>query len=377
MIYLDNSATTFPKPQIVKRAVLSGMEHSANPGRSGHELSLKAAEMIYRARRKTADFFGLEDDTKVIFTLNCTSALNIVMKGILKPGDHVIVSNLEHNAVMRPLEKLHENGVTYSKAEVFAEDDEKTIASFRREMNSKTKMIICTHASNVWGIRLPIERLCALAHEYGLLFMADTAQSAGVIEINMKKYEYDFICSAGHKGLYGPMGTGILAMSGRVMPDTLTEGGTGSHSILLKQPEELPDRYESGTQNLSGIAGLGAGIDFVQSRNIQKISNHEFALIQYLYSALEKMPNILLYTPKPTPEYFVPILSFNLKNKDSEETAELLNRNGIAVRAGLHCCPAAHSAFGTLETGTVRISPSVFTSHHDIERLIYLIRKIS
>lgn len=377
MIYLDNSATTFPKPSVVTNSIKTSFEYSANPGRSGHELSIKAAQVIYDARKSIADFFCAENDTNVIFTLNCTSALNIVMKGILKSGDHVVVSNLEHNAVMRPLEKLHEKGITYSIAETVMEDDNKTVASFRREINSKTRMMICTNASNVWGMRLPIERLCFLAHEYGLIFVVDAAQSAGIIPINMKEDKYDFICTAGHKGLYGPMGTGLMVMSGKIHPDTLIEGGTGSNSILLTQPDELPDKYESGTQNLLGIVGLNAGINFVKKKSISKISHHEFSLIQQLYKSLEKMQNIYLYTPIPTPEYFVPILSFNIKNIDSEEVASLLSKKGFAVRAGLHCCPSAHKAFGTIKTGTVRISPSIFTTHNDIEKLVYTIKKIS
>ncbi|MBR2177315.1 MAG: aminotransferase class V-fold PLP-dependent enzyme [Clostridia bacterium] len=375
MIYLDNSATTYPKPSAVAAAVSSTIKASANPGRSGHSMSLAAAEKIYAARRTAADFFSAADETRVIFTPGCTFGLNAAIKGLLSPGDHVVVSNLEHNAVMRPLETLRAKGIDITKAEAFAADDEKTVDSFRHSINAKTKMIICTHASNVWGIRFPIERLCALAHAYGLIFITDAAQSAGIVPISMND-GYDIVCTAGHKGLYGPMGTGIMLLSENIMPATIIEGGTGSNSVSLLQPEDLPDRYESGTPNLPGIAGLKAGIDFIRSKGTESVAQHEFRLIGELYRAFEKLPNIRLYTPFPDPEHFVPVLSFNVEGYDSEDIAAFLNNHGIAVRAGLHCAPSAHEAFGTLSTGAVRISPSVFTRHSDIERLVFTIKKL-
>ncbi len=376
MIYLDNSATTYPKPQSVQSAVTSAMRTSANPGRSGHRMSLAAAETIYSARRTAARFFGMENEEKVIFTPNCTTSLNMAVKGLLQSGDHVVVSSLEHNAVMRPLERMKNQGISYTKAEVFAGNDDKTVDSFRHAMNGLTKMIVCTHASNVWGIRLPIERLCALAHAYGLLFIVDAAQSAGVIPIDMHE-GYDAVCIAGHKGLYGPMGTGIMLLSENMTMKTIIEGGTGSNSFSLEQPEDLPDRFESGTPNFPGIAGLKKGIEFVESRTPEKIAAHEFRLIRYLYRKLEKLPKIKLYTPMPDERYFVPVLSFNADGHDSEEIAAILNKNGIAVRAGLHCAPNAHEAMGTLEYGAVRISPSVFTSMNDMDRLAYILSRLS
>ncbi len=375
MIYLDNSATTYPKPQSVRDACALALRTSANPGRSGHELSIRASEEIFRARQAAARFFNAPSESSVIFTLNCTTAINTVIKGLLKNGDHVVVSELEHNAVMRPLERMKAQGVSYTAAKVFAGDNDRTVDSFRQAINMRTKMIICTHASNVWGIRLPVERLAALAHEYGLTIAVDAAQSAGVLPIDLMDSGIDYLCAAGHKGLYGPMATGILVVAGDKIPEPLTEGGTGSYSVSFEQPSELPDRLESGTPDLSGIAGLRAGIEFVSRKGTDKISAHEFMLIKRMYRGLEQDKNIILYLPEPEPVHYVPIVSFNIKNTDSETAAKLLNRYGIAVRAGLHCSPAAHRAFDTAEKGAIRISPSAFTSVRDIDNAISAVRK--
>ena len=370
MIYLDNSATSFPKPQRVREAAAAAVNNAANPGRSGHALSIRASEEIYRARKTAAALFKAGDESDVVFTLNCTSAINTVLKGVLKSGDHVLVSSLEHNAVMRPLECLKKTGVTYSEVQVYPFDNDRTVDSFRKSINSRTKMIVCTQASNVWGIRLPVERLAALAHEYGLLIAVDAAQSAGVIPIDLKDSKVDYLCLAGHKGLYGPMGTGMLIINSGTVPESLIEGGTGSNSLSFEQPDELPDRLESGTPNVSGIAGLRAGMEFVMQNTPEKIAAHEFMLIKRLYRGLSSMKGIELYLPEPAPDFFVPILSFNFEGADSETAASVLNRHGIAVRAGLHCSPLAHKMAGTLERGAVRISPSIFTSPSDIDRTL-------
>lgn len=373
MIYLDNSATTFPKPLSVINAVNESMRYySANPGRSGHSLSLKAAQHIYDCRRVVCKLFNVNDESKVIFTSGCTHSLNTVIKGILKKGDHCVISALEHNSVLRPLEKLKERGVSYTVATVYPEDDEKTIDSFRQSFTEKTKLVVCTHASNVFGIRLPVERICALCHTYGILFCLDAAQSAGVFNIDVDNQGYDFVCCAGHKGLYGPMGVGVLIINTDVLPDSLIEGGTGSESQNLSQPDFTPDRYESGTLNVPGICGLKRGIDFVLSKKIMNIANKEMAHIRMLYHHLSKNKNIKLYTNMPTLEYYAPVLSFSVAGKTSEQVASYLNsRHNIAVRAGLHCAPLAHKMMNTLDNGTVRVSVSDFTTVNDIKKLIY------
>lgn len=376
MIYLDNSATSYPKPQTVREAAAYAVRNYSNPGRSGHKLSLAASEEIFSARKAAAELFNAEKSENVVFTLNCTAAINTVIKGILKSGDHVVVSDLEHNSVMRPLEGMKRLGVTCTAARVYPCDDDKTLASFRDAINARTRMIVCTQASNVWGVRLPVERISAMAHEYGITILVDAAQSAGVIPIDLKNSRIDYLCAAGHKGLYGPMGTGILIVSGGQVPESLTQGGTGSSSDSFVQPEQLPDRLESGTPNVSGIAGLRAGMDFVMKRSPESIAGHEFRLIRRLYRSLSKTDGIRLYMPEPDEDHFVPILSFNIEGMDSESAGQLLSGRGIAVRAGLHCSPAAHKAAGTLETGAVRVSPSVFTSENEIDRLVYEVRRI-
>ena len=376
MIYLDNAATTFPKPLSVRNAAAEASLSAANPGRSGHKPSVRAAEEIYRARKTAAELFHASEPSKVIFTVNCTTALNTVMKGVLKSGDHVVVSELEHNAVMRPLTALKERGVSYSIAKVYPEDNDSTVDAFRRSINAKTRMIICTHASNVWGIRLPVERITALAHEYGVLMTVDAAQSGGVLPVDIEDSKIDFLCLAGHKGLYGPMGTGMLIIGGETVPESLTEGGTGSNSMELRQPGELPDRLESGTPNVSGIAGLRAGMEFVMSKTPEKIIRHEFLLIQRIYRGLQSDDRAILYFPEPKLPYYAPVLSFNLKGIDCETVAQELNRYGIAVRSGLHCSPQAHRMAGTEEVGTVRVSPSVWNKTGDADRFLAALRSI-
>lgn len=376
MRYLDNAATTFPKPQSVVMAVDNCLKKfSANPGRGGHSLSIKSAEAVYKVRKSIAELFGCSNIENVIFTQNCTTSINTVLKGILKEGDHVICSGYEHNAVTRPLNKLIESGVTYDIASVFIGDDMATLNAFEALIKENTKLIICTHASNVCGAVMPIEKIGALAKAYGILFAVDAAQTAGVLSIDVKKNNIDYLCVAPHKGLYAPMGTGILIANSEIN-NTIIEGGTGSMSISQSQPEILPDRFESGTVNLSGIVGIGAGIDFIKSKGIANIYQSELNLISYLYEELRKIKGIELYTEHPRVIGSAPVLSFNMKGKHSEEVAEKLNNYGIATRAGLHCAPLAHKTLNTLDVGTVRVCPSVYTSKNDIEYLINCVKKV-
>lgn len=377
MIYLDNAATTAPKPLSVIRTVETALRrYSANPGRSGHTPSVHTAHEIYRARRAAAEFFGLEHEENVIFTANCTTALNTVIKGVLKKGDHVIISSMEHNAVLRPLENLRLSGtITYTVAEV-GEDDDQTVDAFRSAFNSHTRLMICTHASNVFGTILPVRRLCALAHSNGVLFCLDAAQSAGVMPINMAEDGFDYLCCAGHKSLYGPMGTGLLLVNNDQIPATLTEGGTGSESANAVMPSYLPDRLESGTQNVPGILGLAAGMDFVRSKGIEQIYRQEISHIRYLYDGLRNVKGVHVYSPLSQERPSAPVLSLSVDSADSETVASYLNnRYGIAVRAGLHCAPLAHRHMGTLDGGTVRVSPSVFTRRQDMQIFLNAMNK--
>lgn len=378
MIYLDNAATTFPKPPAVSAAVNEALRvYGANPGRSGHKQSMRSAKEIYDCRGMAAALFHAENVEDVVFTLNCTHSLNIVFKGLLKSGDHVVTSDMEHNSVMRPLHELAKKGVTFTQAKVYPGDNDKTVDSFRNALGPDTKLVVCTHASNVWGARLPIGRIGALCHEYGIQFMVDAAQTAGTLPIDIQDMHIDYLCAAGHKGLYGPMGTGILITTCADKLSTLTEGGTGSSSISYEHPLQMPDKFESGTPNLPGIAGLKAGIAFVSRVKQENIARHEIELMRRLYDKFANLNHVLLYTEKPGLDHFAPVLSFNVKGIDSETVAEYLNRNyDIALRAGLHCAPAAHSAMGTLETGAVRVSPSYFTNAAQIDRLALGVMRI-
>lgn len=379
MIYLDNAATTYPKPQPVVNSICRAFrDYGANPGRSGYELSMQTSAQIYGCREKAAEFFNLSNVENVIFTQNCTMAINIVFKGLLKSGDHVVISDLEHNAVVRPLFEMMRNcGIKYTSAHVCDENDSQTVANFKKAIRPNTKLIFCTHASNVFGIVLPIRQIGKLAHENNILFGVDGAQSAGVLPIDMEKDNIDFLCVPGHKGLYGPMGTGMLLIKNEIPMRSFIEGGTGSLSAKLSQPDFLPDRFESGTGNTPGIIGLSSGISFVKGQEISWIYNHELSLIQFLYNELSKIDGVILYTNFPEKGRYVPLLSFNIDGKHSEETAEFFGRNGIAVRAGLHCAPLAHSSFGTMDIGTVRVCPSVFTNKNEIKHFVNFVGKIA
>ncbi len=376
MIYLDNAATTFPKPQNVISAVNNCLKkYSANPGRSSHKLSQKASEEIYLCRNKLSEFFGADSPENVVFTTNCTTAINMVLKGVLQPHDHVICSSYEHNAVLRPLNKLSAYGVEYDIARVFPENPTSTVHSFEALIKNNTKLIICTHASNVNGVVLPIKELGELARRYKIKFAVDAAQSAGVLPINMKEMNIDYLCIAPHKGLYAPMGTGIL-ISNSDIQNTIIEGGTGSMSKLPLQPDFLPDRLESGTVNLSGIYGISAGVDFVKSKGVGNIYQKEFKLISRVYNAFSKIPQIKMYNHIFELGKTAPVLSFNIDGKDCEEVGQALNNMGVAVRTGFHCAPLAHKTIGTEEQGTVRVCPSAFTSDLDIDYFIHSIKML-
>lgn len=375
MIYLDNAATTYPKPQSVIKAVDDALKKSANPGRSGHTLSQSTAISVYEVREKLKDMFSAPSVENVVFTLNCTHAINYVLKGLIKSGDRIVTSSFEHNAVMRPLEKLKKQGVHIDIAEAYPDDKEATVRSFSRLINTNTKLVICTAASNVIGLKMPIKEIGMMCKQFGISFCVDAAQLAGVCDINMKECNIDYLCIAAHKGLYAPMGTGVLITKDNRL-DTIIEGGTGTASIMLNQPNDLPEMLESGTINVPGIIGLGAGIDFVKSKGFDKIYNHEMGLVKRLYKQLKSTPGVKLYTPEPDDNY-APVLSFNINGLNSVDSASKLNSLGFATRAGLHCAPFAHKRIGTIESGTVRICPSVFTSGQDIDKFAAAVRQIS
>lgn len=376
MIYLDNSATTNPKPQEVKNAVSRAMNYySFNSGRGGYKESVNTSNMIFSCRESLSQMFGFSPEN-IAFTQNCTTALNYAIKGIVKPGDHIIISNLEHNAVARPVNALFEKGIIEYDLAEFSFDKEEIINNFKKLIKPNTKLIVCMHASNVFGCVFPIREIGKLAHDNGIIFVVDAAQSTGVLDIDAKRDNIDILCAPGHKGLYAPMGTGFIALGENIKLDTIIEGGTGSESMNLAQPDNMPERLESGTLNNVGISGLLAGTRFVNAKGISNIYKHENRLMQYVYKELSKNQNVTLYTPSFNDFLLAPILSFNYKDYPSEKTSSLLAEKNIATRAGFHCSKLAHTAFGTQNRGTVRISPSVFTKYSECENFINILKKL-
>ena len=376
MIYLDNGATSFPKPLSVRQNVdISLKKFSANPGRSGHSLSLRAAKEIFECRKRLKELFNVNSEEEIIFTENCTMALNTVIFGLLNEGDHVLISSMEHNSVTRPLESLKDKGVTYSTFD-YSYDDNETVDNVRNLIKPETKLVICTHASNVFGFRFPIERICALCHAYGILFCVDSAQSAGVFDIDVGTNQYDFVCMSGHKSLYGPMGTGVLILNNRNLKPLLY-GGTGTESVKKSQPEGLPEKFESGTQNMNGISGLKAGVDFVKNRGIKNIYNHEYKLAKRLFNGLANNRKVIIYNKSFDYGKVAPVVSFNIDGVYSEDLVAKLNKYGIMTRGGLHCSPLAHTTMNTIENGTVRVVPGAFNTINDINYLLNVIRKLT
>ncbi len=371
MIYLDNAATTYPKPPAVYKTWEHAMSaYGANPGRSGHRLSKATAQAVYNSRVKCADFFGY-DPENTVFTLNCTHALNFAIKGLVKEGAHFVASDMEHNAAIRPIHASVSEHMGSCTLFEISEDEEETVWNAERSINSKTVGLVCTASSNVFGIRPPIKELAALCRRKGICFIVDAAQGGGVFPIKKSDGIY-ILCAAGLKGLYGPMGTVLLMTDGKFPLKTIIVGGTGSMSESIEQPDFLPDRFESGTINTAGAIALGAGVDFVKGKTTEAIYRHEISLCVMLCRALKRMRGIALYneiTPENKDKY-APVVSFNIRGTPSVQAAEELSRHGFFMRGGLHCAPLAHKKYGTIETGTVRFSPSVFTSKEDVYKLI-------
>lgn len=344
MIYLDNGATSFHKPRGVIRAVLDAIKTCANPGRGGYPAAMQAAKTVYQCRETAAEFFDCTPE-QVVFTGSCTHGLNIAIATLVKSGDRVVVSGFEHNAVTRPLHALGAE-ILVAGRRLFDWDD--TLTCFERELKKKPKAAIFTHVSNVFGYELPVLELSRLCRQYQVPFVLDAAQSAGVLPVKLGQLGAEFIAMPGHKGLLGPQGTGILLCSGDVKP--LICGGTGSESVRQQMPEYLPDRLEAGTLNVPGIAGLQEGIKYLKRNGIARVYQKEHAQMLRCAAGLSKLGMQVFTGP-----HQVGTISF-LPGMDCEEAAEVLGKQGIAVRAGLHCAPFAHESAGTLQTGTVRVS---------------------
>ncbi|MEG2038272.1 MAG: aminotransferase class V-fold PLP-dependent enzyme [Oscillospiraceae bacterium] len=376
MIYFDNAATTYPKPPQVGEMLKASLElYGGNPGRSGHKISMDTAMMVYNCREIVSQTFGCEPED-VVFTQNCTMASNFALQGILEFGDHVLISDLEHNSTARPIYEMYTKGIiSYDVVPTFF-DDKQTIKSFEKLIKPTTKLISCTHGSNVFGTKLPIEGIARLAKKHGIYMMVDAAQTAGIMDINMKQMGIDFLCTAGHKGLYGPAGTGLLITPYGERLETIMQGGTGSNSLELTQPLFMPDRLESGTVNVPGIAGLYKGIEFVTQKGTENIYRHEMELTQYICSRLWNTENIIMYTPKLTAPS-LPVISFNIKGITGEQTAAMLNEKGIAIRGGYQCAFLAHQKMNTIDSGTARISIGVFNTMQQAEKLCDEIKNLT
>ncbi len=377
MIYLDNAATTFPKPAETYRALDAALRfYGANPGRSGHRMSLACAEKIYECRERAARMFGCPRPENVVFTANCTHAVNFVINSLL-PGGHAVISDLEHNAVLRPVHFLARSGAAeYSVAETFEGDPDATVRSFAEKLRPDTRLIALTHASNVTGAVNPVRQIAAMAREKGVPVMLDAAQSAGVLPIDMLRDGVDFLCVPGHKGLYGPMGTGMLLSARSELPGATLRGGTGSGSLDYEQPDFLPDRLESGTLNAPGIIALSAGLGFVERTGPRRIHEYERALAEYAVRGLARLPGVELYGADKFQSRRLPLLSFNLRGLSGEETAALLDRRGIAVRGGYQCAPLAHKKLGTVGRGACRASFGAFNNKKQVDELILAIKRI-
>ncbi|MBR1824121.1 MAG: aminotransferase class V-fold PLP-dependent enzyme [Ruminococcus sp.] len=370
MINFDNAATTFPKPLSVRQAVAAAMKkYGGNAGRGGHPLAMRTSEALYSARETVASFFGAQPENTV-FTMNCTYALNMAIKGIMNGGGHLIISGMEHNSSARPAAALAlKNRLRLSIAEVYPED-ERTIDSFRSLIREDTKAVVCTLASNVTGQILPYREIAALCREHGICFIADGAQACGIIDVKLSD-GINILCTAGHKGLYGITGTGLLVTDGKYPISPIIQGGTGSSSLSLLQPDILPDSLESGTPNIIGTVSVKAGIDFVKKTGIRRIFAHEDRLCRCFMSGLDG--DVRVYREK-TAEY-VPIVAFNVGDIPSESVAAQLAEKGFCLRAGFHCAALAHASLGT-KSGTVRFAPSVFNTEQEVLRLTETIRNM-
>ena len=375
-IYLDNAATSFPKPSQVTEAVEKTLRlNAANPGRGGHQLSLEAGRMVMECRETVARFFGIGDETRIAFTANATEAINLGLFGVLQPGDRVVTTSMEHNAVIRPLRALSQQGVEVVRvmADSLGFVDPEAI---RQACLPGTRLLVVNHCSNVTGTLQAIEEIGPWCRKQGIIFMVDAAQSAGIFPIDVEEMAIDLLAVPGHKSLLGPPGTGFLYVRQGLDLRPLLYGGTGNFSQSESQPVEMPERLESGTLNTIGLAGLKAGVEFLEDVGLKHVQTHDQELLIQLIDGLSSLENVSLYGPLGS-EWHGGALSFNIKNIDPAMLGFRLDREyGICCRVGLHCAPAAHDTIGTLPEGTVRLSPGYFNTTDDIEQTLSALRTI-
>lgn len=366
VIYFDSAATTLQKPPQVARAVQSAIGTLASVGRGGHRAAMRAAETVYSCRALAAELFDAEPE-QVIFTMNATHGLNIAIRTLVPQGGRVVISGFEHNAVTRPLHALGAH-ITVAGRRLFSPDE--TLAAFEEALAQGQDAAVCTQMSNVFGYVLPVAPIAALCRRYGVPLIIDASQAAGTLPVSLQKTGARFIAMPGHKGLYGPQGTGLLLCAGDAEP--LLFGGTGSNSADQEMPDFLPDRLEAGTHNVCGIAGLLEGLRFVRARTPQGILRHETRLLRELLPRLRAVPGLRVFSGEPQGG----VLSFTVEGMDCEEAAALLGRHGAAVRAGLHCAPLAHESAATGREGTVRVSFSAFNTAEEVREFARLCKKL-
>lgn len=374
--YLDHAATSWPKPAEVIDAVVEAMKHdSANPGRGSHAMAVRASRILFNGRKQLAKLLNVKNPNDIVFTHNTTMGLNMAIKGFVKSGDHVIASSIEHNSVRRPLYDLELKGVevTYIDAD---ERGDYNLVQFEAAMRTNTKLVVVNHSSNLLGTIMPIAEISKITHNYGAKLLVDGAQSVGIIPVDVVQLGIDMLAFPGHKGLLGPQGTGGLYIAPDVDLEPLMQGGTGSQSEAPHQPLIRPDRYEAGTQNTAGIAGLAAGVEYIGRIGIDKIYEHEWKLSQRLLRGLMDIEGVVCLGPD-IGQPRTGIVSFYIPHIDPSELAFILDQHyHIAVRSGFHCTPTAHSAAGTSERGAVRASVGYSTTSEEVDALVSAVKEI-
>ncbi len=374
-VYLDHAATSYPKPNAVTEGMLACMKQSGgNPGRGSHRLALLAAREIYVCREAAARLFGAEPD-RVVFTLNTTHALNLAIKGVMSRGGHALCSDMEHNSVYRPLYRLKQDGIIdFDMFSTFPNHphrtDDMVLSSLLSKLRPDTKLVVCAHASNICSATLPIAKIGALCRRMGILFAVDAAQSAGAYPIDMERMNIDLLCLPGHKGLMGPQGTGMLILGRGVTLDTLMEGGNGMDSLRGEMSADVPERYEAGTLQTPAIAGLRAGMEYVESVGVEAIGEHERRLGVSLREGLMTLPKVKVYAP----HHEGGVVLFSVDGYTSDQVGRILDRAGICVRTGFHCSALGHGTLGTPEGGAVRASFGWWSKERDKEALLKVVR---
>lgn len=376
MIYMDNAATTMQKPECVMEAVMAAMRSMGNAGRGAHAASLDASRTIYGTREELSEFFHAESPKQIVFTCNSTESLNIAIKGTLEPGDHVITTEMEHNSVLRPLYDMEEKGVELT---ILPANEQGMICydDFEKAIRANTKAIICTNGSNLTGNMIDVKRVGEIAKKHDLLFIVDASQTAGVYEIDVQDMQIDILCFTGHKGLLGPQGTGGMYVRSGVHVNPLKCGGSGVDTYNKHHPKEMPTALEAGTLNGHGIAGLGAGVHYIETEGMEALREKELAYMWQFYEGVKDIPGVKIYGDFSTKRR-CPIVALNIGDYDSSEVSdELLMTYDISTRPGAHCAPLMHKALGTVEQGAVRFSFSHFNTEEEVKIAIQAIEELA